>query len=1006
MSDERIRQEALDISKSFIVQAPAGSGKTEVLTNRYLKLLATVNNPENILALTFTKKAVAELKLRIINSIKAAQDGIRPTEQHKELNYNLALEVLQKDKKYNWNLLKNISRIQVMTFDSLAAKISRSYKPHNRLTNLNLIDDVIDIYKISAQNLLQNITNSEAKDSIIYLLKHLDNNTNSFVSLVATMLDERNKWLERINNKSLNSNAIKQTIKNITDARLADLTKFATQELTFEFFDLATINTWYVNFKHLPQSLDDYLELANLCLTKSGTIRKQLTKRDGFSPYAPKDKKSNFISYIAGFSPNFVAKLHNLRLLPQEIDEELLTHIIKVLLLANFELENQFAELGGVDYTQISLNANNMLASEEVYDIALSLDNKISHILIDEFQDTSFTQLELISLMVANWERDKHHTLFIVGDPMQSIYLFRGAQVEVFLTVWSQGLDGIKLNNLTLSNNFRSSKTIVEHNNKVFSQIFPNEDDNELGQVKYTPAQSIHPATDGVFCHAFARGEEELELKKIRQIVTNNNGKSIAILARNKKIFIPIAQMLSAENVEFSAYENIKLTDDIFIKDLLTICTILLSRNNKLAWLSLMRSPYVGLELDELLEFSDITDIYNYLANSKNHKLFKLYQIFNLAFSKIGVFSFVNVFNSVIRNLAIHQIINPIQNKSLGLFSEVLYNLESQNELSLELIKAKLDKLFVPSVASKVQLMSVHQAKGLEFDIVILPNLATIPPVDKGKLLYITEFVGNGTLFAPKSESKIYNFLRNNSTTRLNFEMMRLLYVAMSRAKEELHLSACADINKIAKKSFLYLLKDIYGDLWQDKTPLKQDDELEIINNYKYDLDLKPTLKPIEYTESIDKFDLNTDIFAKLGIIVHSCLQYENFNPNVQEIDYYLNKYNLIADSNKYNKIIVDLLLRVKNCDDFEFIFQARDSTLVEVEFIDKNKTYIIDRLFIENNTVYIIDFKVIFSKLTTKLLTKYKSQLNAYAQVVKKIYNYEIKTAIFLVSEARLIYV
>ena len=118
------RDRALQLT-SFIVEAPAGAGKTELLTQRYLKLLQTVAEPEEIIAITFTNKAAAEMRLRILESLmKAARQEI-PTQAHKQTTYDLSITALQRSQQLNWQLLENPSRLRIFTIDSLCAHLAR-----------------------------------------------------------------------------------------------------------------------------------------------------------------------------------------------------------------------------------------------------------------------------------------------------------------------------------------------------------------------------------------------------------------------------------------------------------------------------------------------------------------------------------------------------------------------------------------------------------------------------------------------------------------------------------------------------------------------------------------------------------------------------------------------------------------------------------------------------------------------------------------------------------------
>ena len=123
VSDKSAREAALDTTISFIVQAPAGSGKTELLIQRYLKLLSIVNQPEEIIAITFTNKAANEIKQRILNALSNAKRKIIPEKKHEILTAQFATRAITRSEQKKWNLLLSNQRIKVMTLDSLCFEI-------------------------------------------------------------------------------------------------------------------------------------------------------------------------------------------------------------------------------------------------------------------------------------------------------------------------------------------------------------------------------------------------------------------------------------------------------------------------------------------------------------------------------------------------------------------------------------------------------------------------------------------------------------------------------------------------------------------------------------------------------------------------------------------------------------------------------------------------------------------------------------------------------------------
>ena len=198
VSDKHARETALDTTKSFIVQAPAGSGKTELLIQRYLKLLSIVNQPEEIIAITFTNKAANEIKQRVLNALSNAKRKIIPKKKHEILTAEFAASALKRNKKKKWNLLLSNQRIKVMTLDSLCFEIV-SMAPLSSNFGLNKSvkenHELMKIYKQSSISALNIFFDSKSyrKDAEI-ILNHLDVNIDKYSDYMAQMLVMREQW--------------------------------------------------------------------------------------------------------------------------------------------------------------------------------------------------------------------------------------------------------------------------------------------------------------------------------------------------------------------------------------------------------------------------------------------------------------------------------------------------------------------------------------------------------------------------------------------------------------------------------------------------------------------------------------------------------------------------------------------------------------------------------------------------------------------------------------------
>ena len=245
MNDQKQRDQALNIESSFIVQAPAGSGKTELITQRYLKLLGSSEEPENILVMTFTNRAVDELKLRIVSALSNAQVE-PPKEPHKLITYNLALRVLNQSKKRNWDLLRHPSRLKVITIDSLSNLIVSRFPSLDQLIPHRTIIDSYEyefIYRQAAENTLLLINDDEYKSSVSSVLLSLDNHVDRFYRLIEEMLAKREQWLPRLFiDGALDISSLESISKTLITDYLEDLRGIAQNALGDNFFSLLKVS--------------------------------------------------------------------------------------------------------------------------------------------------------------------------------------------------------------------------------------------------------------------------------------------------------------------------------------------------------------------------------------------------------------------------------------------------------------------------------------------------------------------------------------------------------------------------------------------------------------------------------------------------------------------------------------------------------------------------------------------------------------------------------------------
>ena len=190
LPDQLARDAAIDISNSILIQAPAGSGKTELLIQRYLNALSHCQRaPEEVLALTFTNKAASEMKSRIHQALLTAHDPMQ--EPHQQKTSQLAQAVLRQDAKYHWQLLTCPQRLQIKTIDALCAQITNK---NNTKKPVEPHPTPYFLYKEAANNIVLDLM-MENHPQIKELLLYFHNRRESLIELLANMLSHRDQWL-------------------------------------------------------------------------------------------------------------------------------------------------------------------------------------------------------------------------------------------------------------------------------------------------------------------------------------------------------------------------------------------------------------------------------------------------------------------------------------------------------------------------------------------------------------------------------------------------------------------------------------------------------------------------------------------------------------------------------------------------------------------------------------------------------------------------------------------
>ena len=703
--DNAEREAALDPSRSFIVQAPAGSGKTGLLVQRYLRLLGVVERPESIVAMTFTRKAAAEMKERIHEALLAAREGSSAHSDFARRTRELALDALLNDARHGWNLLADTGRLQIQTIDSLCGMLIRHMPVVSQFGAMgDVVENATELYRLAARRTLHELAETECDQTLLHKIAvYFDNDLSRLERLLVSMLEQRDQW----------------------------------------------------NFLH--------------------------------------------------------GKQH-----PPEIDD-----FCRLLSRAHDSLLAVFRERGLVDFTEVTRAAIRALGtSENPSDLLYWLDFRIQHLLVDEFQDTSLAQYDLIRALTAQWSEGDDHTLFVVGDPMQSIYRFRGAEVSLFLQCWKeQRLGSVRLTPLTLLTNFRCTPEIVQWVEERFRPLMLAD---ERGDVMFRESTA---ARDLVQCEPevipFIENSGELEANAVVNLVCGAQEKgTVAILVRSRAHVIEVLPLLRRAGIAYEAVEMATLAEQQHVIDLISLTRAMLHLGDRTSWLACLRAPWCGLSLNDLatlaederertiLEALSDPEKIGRLSAEGRTRAIRAQEILAAAVARGGRVPLRELVESAWLALGGPAVLSePNQKEDVLACLDLIEACEDGGVIrDFALLSERLDSLFAKpgNAEGRVQVMTIFQAKGLQFGTVILPQIGKQTKISERELLAWTDDIDeNGEPILRvaakprRSENEpAYDEITKELDNKEQHELKRVLYVACTRAENNLYLLGNAKLTK------------------------------------------------------------------------------------------------------------------------------------------------------------------------------------------------------------------
>tara|TARA_B100001250_G_scaffold71203_1_gene57547 strand:- start:6689 stop:9805 length:3117 start_codon:yes stop_codon:yes gene_type:complete len=1032
----------LSNSNFKIINAGAGSGKTFSLVLEYLTFLINPKlelNHKSLLAITFTNKAVNELKSRVLNKLFILKKN--PSREKIITNHlKNELKITDEEIKIRSSLiLKKIiydyGSFDIITIDSFTHRIIRTFSRDFKLsTNFEVIIDNNEILSEMVDSIINevgvkpNITETLINYSLYKILEGKSVNIKKdLIDFARILLNENNRsYIDDIKETSdkifsdsykVLNNRIKVLQRQIKLLSIKALELIHNNKLEKKDFFRGTLYNYFEKLKNLDfkfsnnKNLEDsLLGLGQLYSKNKEELIKDrinLIRPDLNQFYSEIKPKVQLFFFTKSLLKNWIPL--SLSSLMWKKIEEIETKEKKIL-IDNFN-------------SKISL----IIKDQPAPYIFERIGERYKHYFIDEFQDTSKLQWGNLIPLISNsleteYASDFRGSLFLVGDPKQAIYRWRGGDVNQFINLNKKKSPfQIEPEIKRLKINYRSKDEIVKFNNDFFknsSTFLSDETYNKIFDKTSTQLNHNDPGgyitVNFISKTNFKKESDDLYLKevfkKVKSVLSRGYSlNQIAVLVRKKRQAILVSEELLKKGIKIISSESLLINNSNSVKFLIALMKLVINHDNTRQYKIILDhlwnlkysnsieyhtflKTYLGLKKEDF--FRDLSLLLN---NNFDYDKFKNLNIYDAIEYSISHFYFIKV-----SDVFVIHFLDIIFNFSIktenNIYSFLNYWSENCDELCISM----------PEKIDALRVLTIHKAKGLEFPVVIIPFLDE-PFIQK-------RIINN--IWIPIDDRNLIDFKWGlvNFSERLNqmgsvgeqlykhhkmlFELdaMTILYVAMTRAKIELHilsknsnqlnspsysglfLSYCKNLKSNQKGEFEWGQNEINNDFVEDAS---QDFSLDIDSNLNW--------KNKIYFD-LNKNDLENQ--RKKGLLIHELLSQIN---SIDEIDFVLNNYrrkklfdNLNLETLKFK------IIKILNHKSLKHFFNNQYKILNEKEILNPSgKILRPDKIVFAKNRIVIIDFK------TGKLRENDVVQLKEYEEALKNMNYKNIEKILVYVNDS-----
>ncbi len=1027
----------LDTSQFQVYNASAGSGKTFTLVKEYLKILLSTDDIfrfQNILAITFTNKASAEMKERVLQNLKEFSEG-KTNVMFVKISEEIVIsnEVLQQRSKRVLNsILQNYSAFNITTIDAFTYRIIRNFSFDLGLSlNFDVEMDANSLLEEAVDLLISKIGSDKDLTSVLidFSLEKADDDkswdiTHDLKEFAKILLNENDiKYLKKLENKTVQDFIdLKKQLRKSNKIIENEFSEIGSKGLEIiSSMDLEH-NDFYRSmlpnhFKNLAQNLE------KATFFDQNKLRERIEENTFYS----KSKSEDIKMTIEEILPVLLELYSESERLYQEYTKNNL--VLKSLIpLAVLKHINQ--SLNEIkEQNSIRLNAEfNQLISEKIKDepapfIYERLGEKFRYYFIDEMQDTSQLQWQNLIPLIENaltsetLEGD-HGSLMLVGDSKQAIYRWRGGKAEQFIDLTEKKNPFPVAKELkNLETNYRSYSEIIDFNNRFYSHVsgfFTNKKHQKL-YIKGN--QQKKTTKEGGFVQiSFVekdKDDEEKELifpKKVLKIIQNLDANfalsDVCVLVRKKKEGFAVANYLSENNIDIISSETLLLKNNKTIGFIINLMSFLKNSEDTKSFVNALYFLSEKVDIQ-----NDTHNFITELIKKSNQEIFEDLKNYEFIFNE-AEFASLPFYDSVEYIIRCFDLV-PTPNAFVLAFLDFVleYQQRKGSDLSsfLEYWEQKKENLCITISEGQnaVKIMTIHKSKGLEFPIVIYPYDLDMYREIKPKIWYDnfdkTRFLNFDTSLVDYSKKLNYTGeygeqLYSERREEIELDSLNLLYVATTRAVEQLYIIS----EKKTKNNDLENAR-FYSDLFISflKNQTNENSWLEEKSEYNFG-DLKKVFLE-EKLQRIDKF-INQEEFISspwknhdISIVANSSKLWDTNQENAIEygnlIHEILSKITLADDvesvlqqyifegilSSKEAEIIKKKVFEVVRHPLLKGYFESNTQAFNEQELISNDKIrQIPDRIVVKNNKAVIIDYKTGRSKKQHHLqLKKYSKALN-----------------------------